>query len=130
MNQPTNLSRESITELIQLLTKRKAIEQEALKSQWRHSLDFLKLGNIVQESMNLLSPSKPMTAPNNSFVKNIIGLSTGFLINKIYPNKPTGIIAKISKLSFEIIAGKLIANNSDKILSVGSYLIKKIISKK
>lgn len=125
----TILSKESMTNLVHLLIKRKSIELDSLKSEWKSSLHHLKLGKLVQESLSIISSTESQPI-KNGFVKNMIGLSTGYLIEKIYPNKPSGILAKISKLSFEIIAGKLVANNTDKIISIGSFLFKKLIPKK
>ena len=129
METPQILTRESIVELIQLLTKRKAIEQSALKTEFRNFNHLIIIGKLIQESLSTMTSSKSSIISNN-MVKNIIGLSTGFLINKIYPNKPGGLLAKISKLSFEIIAGRLAAKYSDKAISLVLKLTKSIINKK
>ena len=128
METPQILTRESIVELIQLLTKRQAIEQSALKTEFRNFSHLIIIGKLIQESLSTMTSSKSSIISNN-MVKNIIGLSTGFLINKIYPNKPGGLLANISKLSFEIIAGRLAAKYSDKAISLVLKLTKSIINK-
>ena len=110
--------------VIKLLEKRRDIELISLKNQWHKSFG---LGNILQKSLTIAG--NPSSSSSNG-VKNAIGLATGFLINKIYPRKPTGLLAKISKLSFEMIAGRLVANNSDRILALGLKFLKFLTAKK
>jgi hypothetical protein len=118
------LNQSSILELIKLLEKRRDIELISLKNQWHESF---RLGNILQTS---LYPKGDNIPSSSNVVKNAIGVTTGFLINKIYPKKPNGLLAKISKLSFEIIARRLVANNSDRILTVAMKIVKSFMVKK
>jgi hypothetical protein len=76
----------------------------------------------------MTSSSSPIVSKN--FIKNIIGRSAGFLINKLYSNKPGGFLAKISKLSLEIIVGRLVAKHSDKAISLAFKLVKSIVNRK
>lgn len=117
------LNQSSMLELIKLLEKRREIELISLKNQWHESF---RLGNILQTSLYLKGDPLPSSS---HIIKNAIGVTTGFLINKIYPKKPNGLLAKVSKLSFEIIAGRLVANNSDRILTVAMKLMQSFITK-
>jgi hypothetical protein len=129
METPHILSRESMVHLIQLLTKRKAIELSALKTEFKNSSQLINIGKLFQESITTMtSTSSPIVSKN--FVKNIIGRSAGFLINKLYSNKPGGFLAKISKLSLEIIVGRLVAKHSDKAISLAFKLVKSIVNRK
>ncbi len=112
---------------IERLKNKQSIAWQSLKSQWHETLPNLNMSRIVQESLVDVMATKPT---GSSLLKNVIGLSTGYLINKIYPKKPGGLLAKVSKLSLEFVAGKFIANHSNQLLKVGFNLLKSFIKKK
>ena len=65
METPQILTRESIVELIQLLTKRKAIEQSALKTEFRNFNHLIIIGKLIQESLSTMTSSKSSIISNN-----------------------------------------------------------------
>jgi hypothetical protein len=122
-----NLSKDRMLQLIEILTLKKANEIEAVKSEWDNVLHHLTVASILSDTLDVLSP--PTTEKVQSVSNNIIGLSSSFLINKIFPKKPDSMIARVSKIGFELLAGKIIGDNADKIMSMGSKMIKKMIAK-
>jgi hypothetical protein len=122
-----NLDRIAIGVEIERLKMKQSIEWQSLKSQWSVTLPNMNISRIVQESLVEVMVPKPASS---SLINNVIGLSTAYFINKIYPKKPGGLLAKVSKLSLEFVAGKFLANHSNQLLTVGFNLLKSLIRKK
>lgn len=122
-----NLDRIAMGLEIERLKNEQSITWQSLKSQWYETLPNLNMSRMVQESLVDVMATK---STGSSLIKNVIGLSTGYLINTIYPKKPGGLLAKVSKLSLEFVAGKFLANHSNQLLTVGFKLLKSIIKRK
>jgi hypothetical protein len=111
---------------IKRLKSKQSIEWLLLKSQWHETLPNINMSRIVQESLVGVIATKPASS---GLIKNVIGLSTGYLINKLYPKKPGGLLSKVSKLSLEFVAGKFLANHSNLLLKIGINILKSSIKK-
>lgn len=122
-----NLDRIAIGLEIERLKIKQSMEWQSLKSQWYETLPNMNMSRIVHESLVEVIATKPASS---SLIKNVIGLSTGYFISKIYPKKPGGLLAKVSKLSLEFVAGKFLANHLNQILTVGFNLLKSFIKRK
>lgn len=122
-----NLDRIAMGLEIERLKNKQSIEWQSLKSQWYETLPDINMSRIVQESLVDVMATR---STGTSLIKNVIGLSTGYLINKIYPKKPGGFLRNVSKLSLEFVAGKFLANHSSQLLKIGIHLLKSYIKKK
>jgi elongation factor P hydroxylase len=123
----TTLNIESMMRTIELLENRQNMELIELKNQWYESMCIVSLGSAIQNSSsNLDSFYSPW---KTGFIQNAFSISTGYLIDKMFPKNPYGLMAKLSRYSIETISRKILNDHSNKILSTTIKLLKFIIYK-
>ena len=98
-----------------------------LKEEWQDTKSSISIDSFGQRIIGKLLVTKPS---KDNFFPNFLGLTMGYIINKIYPKKPSGILAKVSKLSLEYLVSKFIANHSYQLIGFGSSIIKSFIESK
>ncbi|MFM9909185.1 MAG: hypothetical protein ACKVOW_07550 [Chitinophagaceae bacterium] len=117
----------TVTELrhaIKELEEKQAVEWPLLKEQFFTTYESFKLINVLKHTIK-----EAISAPDlkNNVINTAIGLTTGILARKTLIGKTYNPLKKLAGVILEMTVANKIANNGDKIKSIGSIVFNKIL---
>ncbi len=117
----------TVTELrhaIKELEEKQAVEWPLLKEQFFTTYESFKLINVLKHTIK-----EAISAPDlkNNVINTAIGLTTGILARKTLIGKTYNPLKKLAGVILEMTVANKIANNGDKIKSLGGIVFNKIL---
>ncbi len=117
----------TVTELrhaIKELEEKQAVEWPLLKEQFFTTYESFKLINVLKHTIK-----EAISAPDlkNNVINTAIGLTTGILARKTLIGKTYNSLKKLAGVILEMTVANKIANNGDKIKSLGGIVFNKIL---
>lgn len=109
------------------LTIQRATDLFLLKEEFLVTKEKFKLSNIIKSGFKEVT-STPNIATN--IMNAAVGLTTGFVTKKILIGKTINPLKKMLGMLMEVFVANKVMSNADTLKSVGSVLLKKILSKK
>jgi len=109
------------------LTIQRATDLFLLKEEFLLTKEKFKLSNIIKSGFKEVT-STPNIATN--IMNAAVGLTTGFVTKKILIGKTINPLKKMLGMLMEVFVANKVMSNADTLKSVGSVLLKKILSKK
>lgn len=113
-----------LRDAIKELEEKQSVEWPLLKEQFFTTYESFKLINVLKHTIK-----EAISAPDlkNNVINTAIGLTTGFLAKKTLIGKTYNPIKKLAGVILEMTVANKIANNGDKIKSLGSIVFNKIL---
>lgn len=117
----------TVTELrgaIKELEDKQAAEWPLLKQQFSKTYESFKLINVLKHTIK-----EAIAAPDlkNNIINTAIGLTTGILAQKTLIGRTYNPLKKLAGVIIEMTVANKVANNGDKIKSLGSIVFNKIL---
>ncbi|MEI7492094.1 MAG: hypothetical protein WCK92_11900 [Bacteroidota bacterium] len=124
MQNITSVSR--LKDAIQLLEDRQAFQGQMLKEQVYGTIEALKPGNILKNTISNL-----VSTPNlvDSVLSTVIGLGTGYLTKKIIIGTSGNIFRKLIGSAFQLGVTAFIAQHPNAVKSAGRFIMQHSVSK-
>jgi hypothetical protein len=118
----------SITDLktaIKELEYKQAREWPALKEDFRTNYEKFKPMNILKNTFKEVVSSPEI---KNNAIKAAIGFTAGIIVKKVLLGKLNNPLTKIIGTAIETTTTAVVVNSADKIKSIGTTLISKIVN--
>ncbi|MCX6285046.1 MAG: hypothetical protein NTW31_12525 [Bacteroidetes bacterium] len=124
MEKITSVSR--LKDAIQLLEDRQAFQGQMLKEQVYGTIEALKPGNILKNTLANLASTPNLV---DSVLSTAIGLGTGYLSKKIIVGPSGNIFRKFIGKAFQLGVTAFIAQHPIAVKSVGRYILQHSVRK-
>lgn len=120
------ISVSELKESILLLELKQAGDWILLKEQFHATYKSLKPINILKSTIN-----EAISAPNlkSNVINAGIGITTGFVAKKIFMGGSHNPLRKLLGIALEMLVANKVAKNADGIKTIGSIILKKILTK-
>ncbi len=103
------------------------LEGNALKAHCLLSYESLKPVNLLK---NTLGESMSEPGVKDNVVNTMIGVTTGFIVKKIFSSKSDTPLTKLTGVILEVLVSGAVTKNAGLIRSAGGYIFKTIFRKK
>jgi|ERR1035437_3782309 hypothetical protein len=101
------------------------IEGKLLREHFHRTYESLKPLNIIKNTFKEMI-SVPDLKTN--VVNAAIGITTGFVVKKVFTGKSHNPLTKLFGIILEIVVASKVTKNADEIKSIGNIILKKIIN--
>ena len=112
---------------IQLLKVEQARKEQLLKEQFYRTFESLKPVNILKSTLIDIVSSPHLI---DNILGATVGLASGYVSRKIAVGRSGNLIRKLFGAVLQFGVTNIVAQNSDKILSVGQFIYQHFIHKK
>lgn len=113
---------EALDAAIKVLKEKKAYELSALKTHAHTIYEGLRPINLIKNTLTEVTESPEI---KDNLVKNLMGLASGYISKKVLFGSSNGIVKGALGSLLQLVVGRLVTKNSDKIIATGENLYHK-----
>lgn len=114
-----------LKQLILIKEAEHIVEGKLLKDHFHRAYESLKPVNIIKNTFKEIISGPDL---KTNIVDAVIGITTGFVAKKVFTGKSHNPLTKIFGIILEMVVASKITKNVDEIKSLGSIILKKIIT--
>jgi len=112
-----------LTEAINLLQAKRALELVALRDQFHVTYESLKPINLIKHTFK---DAASATEIKDGMLNNVVGLTTGYLSKAIFIGSSMNPVTKILGTLLQLTVAVLVSKNSDAIKAAGRSILDKV----